>query len=399
MSQKMDSTISPLPEGSLIGLVGGGQLGMFFTQAAQKLGYRVCCFCNHKEEPAARYADEIICAPFSDQAAIESLCSKCEVVTYEFESIPPETLAAVNRHCHLMPSLEVVQTSQDRSLEKAFLSRNELPTADFAIIESVADLKEALSQERFNGSAVLKTARDGYDGKGQWKLRGDDPQSRLDEVWQEVADRKCTLERLVDLKKEVSVVVAGDQHRNIKTIGPIENHHVNHILDQSWIDHSDDAEIAATALELATKIAKQFGLVGTLCVEFFVESDGTVLVNEIAPRPHNSGHLTIDAFSLSQFDLQALAVSGYEISDPVELKPAVMINLLGDLWLDQEPDFDLVAKELDCEVFLHLYGKTTPRAGRKMGHVTLVAEDQQHALDCADRYRKLLRSLTANQNS
>jgi len=398
MSQKMDSKASHLPEGSTIGLVGGGQLGMFFTQAAQNLGYRVCCFCNHEEEPAAKFADEVICGPFSDQDAIESLVSKCEVVTYEFESIPPETLTAIDQRARLMPALDVVQTAQDRSLEKVFLSANFLPVCEFAIIESLAGLKEVLEQRQFTGPVVLKTARDGYDGKGQWKLRGDETEAELNSVWEEVADRKCTLERLIDLKKEISVIVAGDQHGNIKTIGPIQNRHVNHILDQSWIDPSDDEEISKKTVDLAIEIATQFGLVGTLCVEFFVSTDGTVLVNEIAPRPHNSGHLTIDAFSLSQFDLQALAVTGYEISDPVELKPAVMINLLGDLWEHQEPAFDAIAEELDCEVFLHLYGKKIPRPGRKMGHVTLVAETPDAAFDCADRYRKLLQRPTANHN-
>lgn len=383
----------------MIGLVGGGQLGMFFTQCAQKLGYRVCCFCNHSDEPAAKFADEVICAPFTDQKAIESLCAKCEVVTYEFESIPAETLSAIDQRSKLMPSLKVVQTAQDRSIEKTFLRDNDLPTSEFAIIESMDDLVEALSEDRFSGSTVLKTARDGYDGKGQWKLRSNQTQTELAEVWNEVAGRKCTLERLIDLEKEVSVIVAGDQYGNVSTIGPIENHHVNHILDQSSIDRSGDAGVNETAVELATKIATEFGLVGTLCVEFFVSTDGQILVNEIAPRPHNSGHLTIDAFSLSQFDLQALAVSGYEISAPVELKSAVMINLLGDLWLDQEPDFEAFARELDCEIFLHLYGKTTPRAGRKMGHVTLVADTPKQASEFADCYRKLLRCPIANQNS
>ena len=397
MSHKMDSATSSLPEGSTIGLVGGGQLGMFFTQAAQRLGYRVCCFCNREEEPAAQFADEVICGAFSDQTAIDSLCAKCEVVTYEFESIPPETLSAIDARVELMPSLSVVQTTQDRALEKRFLKDNGIPTADFYIIESLEALTSGL--ENLGGAAVLKTARDGYDGKGQWKLRGDESAAELEDVWEQVADRKCTLERLIDLKKEVSVIVAGDQHGNVKTIGPVLNQHVNHILDQSCIDHSGETELAAQTKDLAIRIAKQFSLVGTLCVEFFISITGEVLVNEIAPRPHNSGHLTIDAFSLSQFDLQALAVAGYEISDPVETESAVMVNLLGDLWSDQEPPFDSVIDELECEVFLHLYGKKSPRPGRKMGHVTLIAETQEAAMESADRFRELLRSPAPSQNS
>ncbi len=388
MTQTEDSAVSPLPEGSLIGLVGGGQLGMFFTQAAQRLGYRVCCFCNHDDEPAARYADEVICGPFTDEACIESLVSKCEVVTYEFESIPPSTLAAIDRETTLMPSLAVVQTTQNRAFEKAFLRDHNVPTSDFSVVDTWDDLVAGL--EALGSAAVLKTARDGYDGKGQWKLGGDETAEALQKIWIEVADRKCTLERLIELDFEVSMVVAGDQHGNVETIGPIHNQHVNHILDTSWIDHSCDESILSRIRGLSVQIANHFGLVGTFCVEFFVSKNGEILVNEIAPRPHNSGHLTIDSFSLSQFDLQALAVAGHVLTEPIELEQAVMVNLLGDLWCNGEPAFASAAQELDCEVHLHLYGKKEARPGRKMGHATIVAETQRQALENAVRYRELL---------
>lgn len=371
---------------------------MFFTQAAQRLGYQVCCFCNHEDDPAARFADKVICGSFSDKVSIEEITSCCDVVTYEFESIPPETLAAINQKSALMPGLDVVQTTQDRALEKSFLKKHNIPTSEFAIVTTLAELMDSL--QSFAGPAVLKTARDGYDGKGQWKLRGDESESDLASVWEEVADRKCTLERLIELEKEVSVIVAGDQFGNCQCIGPIQNHHVNHILDTSWIDQSGDDAMAKRTSDLATQIAKQFGLVGTLCVEFFISTNGEILVNEIAPRPHNSGHLTIDSFSLSQFDLQALAVSGHKISEPVELESAVMVNLLGDLWQQGEPAFETAAEEIDCDVHLHLYGKKAARPGRKMGHATIVAETQTEAIENARRYRELLqRQPTANQNS
>ena len=389
MTANTDSAATPLPEGSMIGLVGGGQLGMFFTQAAQRLGYRVCCFCNKETEPAARFADEVVCGPFTDKGAIDLLVAKCDFVTYEFESIPPETLAAIDQEATLMPSLAVVQTTQDRALEKVFLKEHNIPTSEFAVVETLPELIEAI--QKLSGPTVLKTARDGYDGKGQWKLRGDETEADLESLWDQVADRKCTLERLIDLKKEVSMIVAGDQFGNIKTIGPINNHHENHILDTSWIDHACEENIANHTRELATQIAKHFGLVGTLCVEFFINTDGNVLVNEIAPRPHNSGHLTIDAFSVSQFDLQALAVAGHELSDPVELESAVMVNLLGDLWGGSEPAFEMAADEIDCAVHLHLYGKLEARPGRKMGHATIVAETQSDAIENARRYRELLK--------
>ena len=389
MTGNTDSDVTPLPEGSMIGLVGGGQLGMFFTQAAQRLGYRVCCFCNQETEPAARFADKVVCGPFADKDAIDSLVARCDVVTYEFESIPPETLATIDQKAALMPSLAVVQTTQDRALEKAFLKEHNIPTSEFAVVASLPELIEAT--QKLSGATVLKTARDGYDGKGQWKLGGDESEADLGSLWDQVADRKCTIERLVDLKKEVSMIVAGDQLGNIETIGPIQNHHENHILDTSWIDHGCEEDVANRTRELATQIAKHFGLVGTLCVEFFISTDGDVLVNEIAPRPHNSGHLTIDAFSLSQFDLQALAVAGHELSDPVELEAAVMVNLLGDLWSGSEPAFQMADDELDCTVHLHLYGKQEARPGRKMGHATIVAETQSDAIENARRYRELLK--------
>ena len=398
MTGNADSTVTPLPEGSLIGLVGGGQLGMFFTQAAQRLGYRVCCFCNRQEEPAAQFADEVICGPFTDSEAIDSLVAQCDFVTYEFESIPPETLAAIDAKATLMPSLAVVQTTQDRALEKSFLKEHDIPTSEFAIVDSLPELIEAT--QKLATASVLKTARDGYDGKGQWKLSGDESESDLASIWDQVADRKCTLERLIDLEKEVSMIVAGDQHGNIKTIGPIQNHHENHILDTSWIDHGCEEAVANRTRELAMQIAKHFGLVGTLCVEFFISTDGDVLVNEIAPRPHNSGHLTIDAFSLSQFDLQALAVGGHELSEPVELESAVMVNLLGDLWSAAEPAFECAADEIDCDVHLHLYGKKESRPGRKMGHATIVAETLSDAIENAQKYRELLRQPhSINQNT
>ena len=387
MPDNASSTAAAFPAGSMIGIVGGGQLGMFFTQSAQRLGYRVCCFCQRDDEPAARFADELVLGAFGDQSCIAQLVSKCEAVTYEFESIPPETLAQIDRERPLDPSLKVIQTTQDRALEKQFLSNSKIPTSQFCIVESIEDLRQGV--KAIPSATVLKTARDGYDGKGQWKLSADASAEELESVWEQVAGRKCTLERLIDLEKEVSVIVASDRYGNTHAIGPISNEHQNHILDISWIDPISDGASAA-AIEMAKRIASQLGLVGTLCVEFFIDRNRDVLVNEIAPRPHNSGHLTIDAFSRSQFDLQALAVSGQQIEQPVEQHPAVMLNLLGDLWQEGEPDFAAAAQSSQCDVRLHLYGKKEARAGRKMGHATLVAESLELALSGAKRYREAL---------
>ena len=390
MSQPESSSASQLPPDSLIGLVGGGQLGMFFTQAAQRLGYRVCCFCNHADEPAARFADEVICGPFADNSSIDALVNRCDVVTYEFESIPAATLAAIDARCSLLPPLNVVQTAQNRAIEKNFLRTHSIPTADFCIVESFDDLKNGL--QTLGCASVLKTACDGYDGKGQWKLNGSESEEELESVWAEVDNRSCTLEKLIDLDFEVSMVIAGDQHGNVVQIGPIRIRHVNHILDTSWVEHSLDNKTEEAIRSISNQVAEHFGLVSTLCVEFFISKTEQVLVNEIAPRPHNSGHLTIDAFSLSQFDLQALAVTGHAFSDSKEVKHAVMVNLLGDLWDGQElPQFDEAAKHLgSCEHHLHLYGKKEARVGRKMGHVTITGPSQESAIEAANKYREFL---------
>jgi 5-(carboxyamino)imidazole ribonucleotide synthase len=386
---KLPLPSTPLPKGSMIGLVGGGQLGMFFTQAAQRLGYRVCCFCNRDDEPAARFADEVVCGSFDDDSAIEKISSLCDVVTYEFESIPPATLEAISSRCQLKPALNVVQTAQNRSFEKNFLREHGIPTSDFQIVDSFETFKSGMAL--LASDCVLKTSTEGYDGKGQWLVSADASDESLAEIYQETEGRHCTLEKLIDLDFELSMIVAGDQHDNFVTIGPVTNQHVNHILDLSWVEEGVDPVVVDRVNELARLVAEKFGLVGTFCVEFFVSKTGEVLVNEIAPRPHNSGHLTIDSYSLSQFDLQALAVSGHAIEVPVQQKPAVMLNLLGDLWNAGRPNFEAAIAEVSqstgSEVRLHLYGKAEPRRGRKMGHVTILNPDLKVAIDASQQFR------------
>lgn len=384
--------VTALPTGSMIGLVGGGQLGMFFTQAAQRLGYKVGCFCNRDDEPAARFADEVICGDFLDADAIDRFSRLCQVVTYEFESIPARTLAAIHAHCPVMPSLEVIKTTQNRAFEKRFLRKQNIPTSDFEIVDSLESLRAGVAA--LGCDCVLKTSTDGYDGKGQWRIAADSSPETLSEIHEQMDGRHCTLEKLIELDFEVSMIVAGDQHGNVQTIGPITNRHENHILDVSWIESELPGAIVNQVSDLAKRVAKEFSLVGTLCVEFFISKTGEVLVNEIAPRPHNSGHLTIDSFSHSQFDLQALAVTGNRIPCPVQKTSAVMLNLLGDLWQTGEPNFEQAIEKVrdtcDCEARLHLYGKAQPRPGRKMGHVTILNSDLQAAKDGAEKFRGTL---------
>ena len=381
-----------LEPGATIGLVGGGQLGMFFTQAAQKLGYRVVCFCQSQAEPIGKVADELVLAPFNDAAAIETFVQKCDVVTYEFESIPPATLAAIDQRCTLRPSLNIIHTTQNRAKEKTFLKENNIPTSPFALVNSREDLQAGVAQ--LGGDTVLKTSSGGYDGKGQWSLTSD---SNLDSIWEATKGRPCTLESRVDLAFECSMIVAGDCDGNRSIIGPIQNEHRNHILDVSYVAHEIPAEVVSKAQSISGQVADHFDLIGTVCIECFISKSGEVLVNEIAPRPHNSGHLTIDAFSLSQFDLQALAVSGQAVSPSKEIRPAAMVNLLGDLWLNESPDFELAEQAIKRNGYnthLHLYGKTEARAGRKMGHVTVVGESQEQVIADALLYRTQLESTT-----
>ena len=247
---------------------------------------------------------------------------------------------------------------------------------------------------QLGGDTVLKTSSGGYDGKGQWSLTS---QSDLDAIWEATKGRPCTLESRVDLAFECSMIVAGDVEGNRSIIGPIKNEHRNHILDVSYVEHELPADVVSKAQSISGHVADHFDLVGTICIEFFISKSGEVLVNEIAPRPHNSGHLTIDAFSLSQFDLQALAVSGQAVSPSEEIRPAAMVNLLGDLWLNEPPDFELAQQAIKrdgYDTYLHLYGKSEARVGRKMGHVTVVGQSQQQVIADALLYRTQLESTT-----
>ena len=392
MSQGRSVDAIRLQPGATIGLIGGGQLGMYFTQAAQKLGYRVVCFCQSQEEPAGKFADDLVLAPFDDPSAIETFVEKCDVVTYEFESIPPATLAAVDQHCELRPSLSIIHTTQNRAKEKTFLKENNIPTSPFALVNSREDLEAGVAQ--LGGDTVLKTSSGGYDGKGQWSLTSD---SNLDAIWEAAKGRPCTLESRIDLASECSMIVAGDCDGNRSVIGPIQNEHRNHILDVSFVARDLAADVASKAQSISEQVADHFDLIGTICIEFFISKSGEVLVNEIAPRPHNSGHLTIDAFSLSQFDLQALAVSGQAVSPSKENRPAAMVNLLGDLWLNEAPVFELAEQAIKrdgYETHLHLYGKSEARVGRKMGHVTVVGQSQTQVIADALLYRTQLESTT-----
>jgi len=354
--------------GATLGLLGAGQLGRMFTIAAKRMGYHVRVLAPADQAPAAQVADEVVCADYADTDAVEELARRCAVVTLEFENIPAEAIDAAERHAPVRPGRQALLTSQHRLREKRFLSEAGLPVAPFAEIDDPGSLDAAV---RLIGTpAVLKTAAFGYDGKGQTTVTSP---GEAQDAWERIGRQPAVLEAFVDFRMEVSVVVARGLDSVAVTYGPIANDHANHILDVSRYPADLEPHVAEDARRIALAVAEQFGYVGVLCVEFFVTKEGEVLVNEIAPRPHNSGHLTIDTFVTCQFEQQVRAVCGLPLGSAEPLVGgAAMANLLGDLWhhgsAQRQPRWDRLLS--DGSVKLHLYGKSEARPGRKMGHVT-----------------------------
>ena len=377
----------PLPPGTLLGMLGGGQLGRMFIDAAHRLGYRVHVLSPSADDPAARIADRHTPAAYDDAEAAARFAASVAVVTYEFENVPAATAAAAAAHAPVHPGQHVLRVAQDRALEKQALRELGLPIAPFATVDQEADLQAAA--ETLGRPAVLKTRTGGYDGKGQRVIR---PSDDLAYAWLDLGGRPCVLEAMVDFEQEVSVIAARDAAGRTCTYGPLANTHRNHILDVSVLPAGLDPEASARATGLATRVMEGLNVTGVLCVEFFVlgphdprcaEADGRLLINELAPRPHNSGHLTIEACPASQFEQQVRCVAGLPLGDPTPRTAAAMANLLGDLWFGEErPDATPPAFERARTpgVHVHLYGKDDPRPGRKMGHLTAVARTPHEAL-------------------
>ncbi len=349
-----------LPPGSTIGILGNGQLGRMTALAAARLGFRTHCFGPEKDSPAGQVCTQATVADYRDVRALTRFFKACDVVTYEFENIPVEGVAAVAKakHAPLYPSAKVLAICQDRLLEKAFLNRIGIATAPWMKVAKPRDLVRAL--EILGRPSVLKTARMGYDGKGQVKIG---PRTSPDAAFAVLKGIDGILEGFVDFRCEISVVVA----RGVSGAAcyvPVENRHKHHILDVTLAPAGISAALKREAEAMALHIAGKLDLIGVLAVEMFVARDGRLLVNELAPRPHNSGHWTIDACPASQFDQLARAVAGLPLGDPSRHSDATMKNLIGD-------DVDAVPEILaDRRAILHLYGKAQARPGRKMGHVT-----------------------------
>ena len=364
--------------GSTIGVMGGGQLGRMFAIAARRMGYRVHTFSPDEDTPTGQLADREVAARYDDAEAVRDFARGVDVLTFEFENIPVQTVEWAAEHCEVRPSAAVLHTCQHRLREKEFLDRAGIPLPGFMAVGSAGELAAAVAE--IGLPAVLKTAAFGYDGKGQRKVM---PGDSLVEAWAPFTGTSAVLEQFVRFEKEISVIVARGADGQTATYPVCENVHRNHILDVTIVPARISPEAAAKARELAVEIAERLELVGLLAVEMFLLADGAILINELAPRPHNSGHFSFDASVTSQFEQQLRAVCGLPLGNTDSLRPAAMVNLLGDVWAGGEPHWAAVLAMPDVK--LHLYGKAEPRAGRKMGHLVAfgatVEEAERRALE------------------
>ncbi len=370
------------PPGAWLGLLGGGQLGRMFCMAAQSLGYKVVVLDPASDSPAGAVADRHIRADYLDSKALTDLAAVASAATTEFENVPAAALEFLARNRRVTPAAASVAIAQDRISEKMFLSGHDFAVAPFAVLRSGDDAHN-VDAKLLPG--IVKSARFGYDGKGQAHVR---TLADVDAAWRAMKGQPCVLEQRVDLACEVSVIVARNERNETATWPVSENAHRDGILDVSIVPARISADLAARAREIATRIAAALDYRGVLCVEMFVAKDGALLVNEIAPRPHNSGHYTIDACVTSQFEQQARVLADLPLGDTRQHTPAVMVNLLGDLWFAgpestaaREPAWRAVLAQPQAK--LHLYGKAEPRRGRKMGHVTCLGTTLEEALASA----------------
>ena len=365
---------------AMLGMLGGGQLGRFFVIAAHEMGYQVTVLDPDQNSPAGKIADVHLCADFDDGTALKKMAETCQAVTTEFENVPAATLEILAESVTVRPSAACVAIAQNRVLEKNFIKNSGLPVAPFAVINTEKDLPE-------DGSdlypAILKVARFGYDGKGQARVKN---RAEATLAFKEFKQEICVLEQMLALDLEVSVVLARDAEGNIASFPAAENSHLNGILDISIVPARCTEVIKANAQALAKKLAQKLDYVGVLGVEFFLVGK-QLLVNEIAPRPHNSGHYTIDACVTSQFEQQVRVMTGLPLGSPNLHSDAVMVNILGGSWFAgakstaMEPAWNKALSHASLK--LHLYGKHEPRKSRKMGHFTVIDKNLKTALNVA----------------
>ena len=355
-----------------MGVLGSGQLGRMFALAARRMGYRVHTLSPDLDSPTGQVADLEVRASYDDLEAVRRFASSVAVVTFEFENVPAATAVAAAEHAPVRPSGAVLHVCQQRLREKGFLRGAGLPVTDFVAVRTAEDLRAGLV--RVGPAAVLKTAAFGYDGKGQSRVAS---LPEAEAAWTALRKQECILEAEVPFEREVSVVAARGADGAFAHWGVIENVHARHVLDVSVSPSSLDPRLAARAVDLTRLVLDGLEVTGVVCVEMFVAPGGRLLINEVAPRPHNSGHLTIDASLTSQFEQQLRSVCGLPLGSTELVRPAAMANLLGDLWASGEPDWARACAFPDVK--LHLYGKSEPRPGRKMGHLTALGATAEEA--------------------
>jgi 5-(carboxyamino)imidazole ribonucleotide synthase len=369
--------------GATIGMLGGGQLGRMFTTAAQTLGYNVVVLDPDTNSPAGIIADQHICAKYTDELALKQLADLCDAITTEFENIPASTLAFLEKKTIVHPSSKALASTQNRIIEKEFIASLDIPIAPFVAIRSSDDIDKSLSDFQF--PAILKLANFGYDGKGQVVcLTIEDVRNAFNSLDQ----AECVLEQRINLEREVSTVLARSQSGEINNFPVAENVHVNGILHSTTVPSQLAQSQTEMVTQMADKIAAGLNYVGVMAVEFFISKEGDVLVNEIAPRPHNSGHFTLDACLTSQFEQQVRMLCGLPAGNSDLIEPVVMINILGDVWGNSTPHWDSLLSKPDIN--LHLYGKKEARIGRKMGHFNVLSStlDRAESL-AADAFEQL----------
>ncbi len=365
---------------AMLGMLGGGQLGRFFVIAAHEMGYKVTVLDPDSNSPAGKIADAHICAAFDDQAALLKLANTCAAITTEFENVPAESLSLLADIKPVRPSAYSVAIAQHRVSEKNFLKQAGLPVAPFVVINQAEDLPSD-GDEIY--PAILKVARFGYDGKGQARVSKQQEALAAFNVFEH---EECVLEKMLKLDYEVSVVLARDAQGNVASFPTSENSHLNGILDVSIAPARGSDAISHQAQKLASMVAEKLDYTGVLGVEFFV-CDGELLVNEMAPRPHNSGHYTIDACITNQFEQQVRVLTGLPLGSAKQHSSAVMVNLLGDIWPSADEAPAWLAALAQAQLKMHLYGKHAARAGRKMGHYTVLSANRDEAIKLAMQVR------------
>ena len=371
---EMKSTIVPVLPGSTLGILGSGQLGRMIAIAARRMGYRVHTLSPEPDSPTGHVADREVVAAYDDVEAVKRFAGDVDVITLEFENISAACVDAASSIVPVRPKGSVLHTTQNRLREKTFLADHGFPVAPFRHIKSRDELAAAV--EEIGTPAVLKTAGFGYDGKGQVRIASADD---VDSAWTSMAGQAAVLEAFIDFDLEMSVVAARGLTGDFAHYSTVENIHTNHILDVTTAPADVSGAVNVTAVNRTRKVFEALDVVGVACVEYFLDRDENLIINEIAPRVHNSGHFTFDACVTSQFEQQVRAVCGLPLGSTEQPRPAAMANLLGDLWENGEPDWS--AALAIPEVKLHLYGKQEARPGRKMGHLTAMADTREQAVE------------------